>query len=483
MRANLSDMSVMSTSPTVQPLRVLLEVIPGESLLAAMDEDADLAGNPHAAEHLSRAGLVVDSEWPSLGISAAHRTVTTMALAGRPRFDRLRDAVSRVGEALPFDVPVPGGGPRSVLFRGELPPGDSAREALDAVQEHARVVRVYADPPIALCACRRPRDPAYGTVEDVARLLDVERLHRSGLDGRDVSVVLVDAGINLDFLHERARPHPFDESLSCAAGDSGATPGSFPVGHGTMAAFQIGIGAPRATLVDHAVVLAPSGDPDDEPRIAAWLSDIAPGYASLRDHLKGLEPAARRLVVSNSWALINPAWDFPAGPRNYSSNPQHPFLRLVRELVDLGADVLFAAGNCGEPFPVAGCGFDFQPICGANSLPEVITVGGVDIDGLRVGYSSQGPGRLELQKPDICGYTHYQGSRAVPRADWGTSAACPQVAGIVAAVRSKRNSAELSPNDLHAALTASARRTRDEFSPDVGWGIVDAAALLERLGL
>ena len=49
-----------------EQLRVLLEVVPRPSLLAAINEDADLAGNPNAADQLSRAGMVVDAGWPAL---------------------------------------------------------------------------------------------------------------------------------------------------------------------------------------------------------------------------------------------------------------------------------------------------------------------------------------------------------------------------------------------------------------------------------
>src|SRR2546426_12390427 len=37
-------------------------------------------------------------------------------------------------------------------------------------------------------------------------------------------------------------------------------------------------------------------------------------------------------------------------PENYSANPDHPFNQVTGALVAAGADVFFAAGNCG-----AGC--------------------------------------------------------------------------------------------------------------------------------
>jgi subtilisin family serine protease len=244
-----------------------------------------------------------------------------------------------------------------------------------------------------------------------------------------------------------------------------------------MAAFQVGIAAPAATIVDHAVIVI-GKDPGDGPVFDAWLSDITPGYQLLFDHLSG-QGAGRPLVVSNSWALVDPAWDFPPGSDEcFADNPNHPFNRLVCDLVRLGADVLFAAGNCGQPHPVGGCGFDTQPIRGANSLKEVITVAAVDIDGVRLGYSSQGPGLLELEKPDLCGYSHYMGS-GIDGADWGTSAACPGVAGVVAAVRTRHSPEALPPDELKRLLNDAARREDGAaHDPDIGFGVVDPAALL-----
>jgi hypothetical protein len=41
-----------------------------------------------------------------------------------------------------------------------------------------------------------------------------------------------------------------------------------------------------------------------------------------------------------------------------------------------------------------------RSIAGANSHPDVISIAGVSVRRERVGYSSQGPGRLAKQKPD-----------------------------------------------------------------------------------
>ena len=143
---------------------------------------------------------------------------------------------------------------------------------------------------------------------------------------------------------------------------------------------------------------------------------------------------------------------------------------------------MFAAGNCGRDCPDGRCDFGTElPICGANSHPRVICVAGVDTTKARVGYSSQGPGRLTFRKPDIAAYTHFVGSGVFPE-DSGTSAACPVAAGVVAAVRSKHPSTSLSPAQLRSLLFKTAEdRGPIGFDDDYGWGIINPAALLAAL--
>ncbi|MFC7714566.1 S8 family serine peptidase [Nonomuraea recticatena] len=183
--------------------------------------------------------------------------------------------------------------------------------------------------------------------------------------------------------------------------------------------------------------------------------------------------------------LLLPRWDFPPGhPGNYSDNAAHPFNLVVASLDSAGADVLFAAGNCGRECKDGRCAYPDRPIGGANSHPRVLSIGGVDTEGERVGYSSQGPGRLAARKPDLCAYTHFSGSKAFGdgEPDSGTSAACPVAAGLVAAIRTQWPAARLSPGQLRSLL----RRTADDRSDvgydfDYGYGVVDPAGVLAAL--
>ncbi len=256
------------------------------------------------------------------------------------------------------------------------------------------------------------------------------------MDGSGVLVAIVDAGLNIEYLEGKGKTPKFLAEASW--GYAAQLPlGAMPVDHGTMCAYDACIGAPACTLVDVAL-LRPFGGGHAGAAVGRRPRLQPPAR---RARAVRLRPAdLRGLVVSNSWGMFHPSWDLP--PRdagNYSDNPNHPFNRAVGALEALGADIVFAAGNCGRAVPgLALSGrLGRTPSTAPTAIPAVLSVAGVDTRRERVGYSAIGPGRLAERKPDISGYTHFKGSE-VFESDGGTSAACPVVAGVVAAVRSKR---------------------------------------------
>ncbi|WP_260478017.1 S8 family serine peptidase [Nonomuraea sp. WAC 01424] len=155
---------------------------------------------------------------------------------------------------------------------------------------------------------------------------------------------------------------------------------------------------------------------------------------------------------------------------------------MISNLEHAGADIVFAAGNCGRDCPAADCGF--TDIVGGKGHPKVVTVAGVDTHGERVGYSSQGPARLGDHKPDLAAYTHYTGSEisGPGTPDTGTSTSCPVVAGVIAALRTRHTSAKLSPAQLRTLLDRTAEdRSTVGFDHDYGYGIVNPPAVLAAL--
>jgi len=367
----------------------------------------------------------------------------------------------------------------SYLVRGTLPDATAQQDIISLAMSNPDVVGVFADPAIESCiVC--PGNRPVGAHTDVARLLSVPALARRGLDGAGVPLAIVDTGINLAKLVANGRHPILDAAKSWTPTGVTTAPGNHPVNHGTMCAFDAGIAAPKATLLDYAVLLSRR---PGATTMSGLLSDAVLAYSKLLTLLSSMPPSKRALVVSNSWGMFDPSWDFPVGhPGNYSDNPAHPFNVIVASLEHAGADILFAAGNCGRDCPDGRCSFgSSRPICGANSHPAVLSIAGADITGARVGYSSQGPGRLSTRKPDVAAYTHFVGS-GVYAADGGTSAACPVAAGVLAAVRTKYPVSALSPLQLRSLVQRTAAdRGGMGYDFDYGWGVLDALKLVETL--
>uniref|UniRef100_UPI000DE344B8 S8 family serine peptidase n=1 Tax=Nonomuraea lactucae TaxID=2249762 RepID=UPI000DE344B8 len=361
--------------------------------------------------------------------------------------------------AVPRPVPPAGGDPlslnqpldfslaaedASVLVRGTISDDETATRVAMLLAARPDVAGVFADPVIET-SLTCGGDAPVGDWHDVERLLNVAALRAEGLDGSGVALAVLDTGVNaLHTARQLGRDVILDAARSWLPSGVVGRPGEFEVDHGTMCAFDALIAAPRASVIDIPLLLSPR---PGGSALDGLLSDGVAAFAHLRDVLAAQPEESRALVVNNSWGSFSPEWDFPVGhPGNYSDSAAHPFNLMVAALEQAGADVLFAAGNCGTQCRDGRCAFPDRPIVGANSHPKALSIGGVDVSGERVGYSSQGPGRLSARKPDICAYTHFSGSKAFGQAepDSGTSAAAPVAAGLVAAIRTRWPCARLS---------------------------------------
>jgi subtilisin family serine protease len=331
------------------------------------------------------------------------------------------------------------------------------------------VVGVFADPSVGPFPGPYCGDRPIGSDRDVARKLGGAALRNVGLTGRHVRVAVVDTGIDGSRIPVAGGWAPFPDY----------EPGSTPPDHGTMVAHDVRIASPEARLLDYALLQSQAGT------WTAFLSDAIAAFADLRDQLER-EPGP--LVVNNSWGMFDRSEDAPIGsPENYSANPEHPFNQIVASLVGAGADVFFAAGNCGAECADGRCGTgDTGPgasIHGANSHPDVVTVAAVTVTDRRLGYSSQGPGGLYNRKPDLAAYSHFRGSGVYP-ADGGTSAASPVAAGVAAAIRQKVSTKKLGPAQLKGLLQRTARDLEGNgWDYDLGYGVIDAAAAVKALSL
>src|SRR6266498_3250483 len=414
-----------------------------------------------AAESMAAAGEgaagLVGTGGPITGLSVD--TAYTPVQVPTPRAARPGVSAFRFSQPVSFST-----APEEATYvvRGSIPDDpERQRDALSEAQRHPEVVGIFSDPTVQTSlVC--PGSPAVGNDQDVATLLGVKALDDEGLDGHGVPLAIVDTGINIAFLKSKGRDPRYSIPRSWTPQGVETKPGRHPVDHGTMCAFDVGIAAPEATLLDYAVL----------------------AYSKLLGIIQAQPASRRRLVVSNSWGMFDPVWDFPVGHQgNYSDNPAHPFNVIVASLADAGADILFAAGNCGRDCPDGRCGFgDAQPICGANSHPSVTSVAGIDTKKRRVGYSSQGPGRLSAAKPDVSCYTHFTGSDVFHGPDSGTSAACPVAAGVVAAIRTHHSPSQLLPAELRTLVAKTATDLGGTgFDNDFGWGALDGTAMVASL--
>ncbi|MGN9839820.1 S8 family peptidase [Nonomuraea sp. H19] len=444
-------------------MRVLIQLRPSPDLVAAVADPGRTATTSDVADGLP--GVELDTAFVPVAVP---RPVPT---AGG-------DPLS-LNQPLDFSLAAEDA---SVLVRGTISDDELASRVTLLPGLRPDVVGIFADPVIESSpACGG--DPPVGDWHDVERLLNVAGLQAEGLDGAGVALAVLDTGVNTAHTAKHlGRAVTLDAERCWSPAGVRGRPGEFEVDHGTMCAFDALIAAPQASLIDIPVLLStrPGGSAMD-----GLLSDAVAAFAHLRNVLDAQPAESRALVVNNSWGSFSPEWDFPVGhPGNYSDNAAHPFNLMVAALDRAGADVLFAAGNCGSQCPDGRCAYTNRPIVGANSHPKALSIGGIDVNGERVGYSSQGPGRLTARKPDICAYTHFSGSKAfgAGEPDSGTSAAAPVAAGLVAAVRTRWPAATLSPAQLRALLRRTAEdRSEVGFDYDYGYGIVDPAGVIAAL--
>jgi len=182
------------------------------------------------------------------------------------------------------------------------------------------------------------------------------------------------------------------------------------------------------------------------------------------------------LVITNSYAYYT-----CASPQDLPH--EHPFMGGVLAMIDTGAFVCFAAGNNHHSVlcrhDPTGCGPN--TIWGPSSHDRVLSVGTVNRELTNRdpctphANSSRGPGdwAVEFPKPDCVAPTYGEvswgdGYRAQDW--WGTSGACPQVAGLAALILSV--APHLPPAEVARIIRASCMPL-DAGPNCVGRGLID----------
>src|SRR5262249_12074763 len=151
---------------------------------------------------------------------------------------------------------------------------DAAAAFIPSLAALSGVIGVFSDPDVELNQVCLTTPPV-GTEADVTNLLATSQLQAAGMDGTGVLLAVVDSGINLAHLAQRGRTAALDAGRSSTMPGVTSRPGQHPLFHGTMSAYDTGIAAPRATLLD-ICALPPSG-----PARRAGLSNLIRAYNQL----------------------------------------------------------------------------------------------------------------------------------------------------------------------------------------------------------
>jgi serine protease AprX len=285
--------------------------------------------------------------------------------------------------------------------------------------------------------------------------------------GAGVRIAIVDTGVNGD----RSEFGPARRAGGWAP--AGEDPWTDYKGHGTMcgciaAASREDGGefdgvAPQASLISC--------------RTRFLDSELATLYDYLTE-LAEVEGAAP-IVASNSFGVrtgVAPAED-----------PDSDFIPALGDALAAGIAVCFSAGNYHELVggEAAACGP--TSIWGYKCRNDVTAVAASRPDGTMWSYSSRGPGQHAGKegmgdKPDITAPTppdgrvlYGDGPRNLPDG-WGTSGACPQVAGLLALLLSAGHSRA----DAIAAMYKSATPL-GVGAPCQGAGVIDCSKALAQL--
>lgn len=270
-----------------------------------------------------------------------------------------------------------------------------------------------------------PETPSQPSLDDVRRIIRAEEAWVSSR-GQGVTIAVVDTGINGN------RPE-FPTARRIGHWEpQGDTPWTDWNGHGTMCAC-IAAGSTAGSGVFNGI--AP-----DAGLIACKTHFYATELTAIYDYLTALANQGAKIIATNSYGIRTGT---PPSPPSDTD-----FLDALQDAITAGVHIFFSAGNYHD---LAGG----QPDqCNPTSIwlhkcrEAVMSVATCKLDNTMWYYSSRGPGQHfgdagTNRKPDVTAPTPQNGRiifgddvRALPDG-WGTSGACPQVAGLAALLLAK----------------------------------------------
>jgi type VII secretion-associated serine protease mycosin len=324
----------------------------------------------------------------------------------------------------------------------------------------------------ASAAVRQAGAPAYGTVaadtirdnqQWVLNMLDAPSAWVLSL-GAGVTVAVIDSGVNpaVSDLTGSVTTGPDYTGVATGAsspdwGAHGTWMASLIAGHGHDAGGSGVIGiAPEARILSVRVI-PDRGDPDYNEYEREQESRIQQSLAN------GINYA-----VTHGAQVISMSIGY--GARS------GPVREALQQAYDRGVVVVASAGNSGDQ---AGSGrVDPAPESYPADYPGVISVGAVDASGAVASFSSSNYS-VKVAAPGVS--VPAQGRDQQYWWVSGTSPACALVAGVAALIKSRYP--DLAPNLVAAALTSTTTdRPSRGYDPQVGFGVVNAAAALVKAG-
>jgi hypothetical protein len=371
------------------------------------------------------------------------------------------------------------------------------QEKAEIARKEGRLTRalVSVDLPTALADVWCPQEgsfPLFGQRDLALARINAAAAATKGALGDSVNVVIIDQGIDRPVLQHRFPGLKFAGGWIVdkygRGGPAGpptpVQPGAWPDGHGTKMAEMVLSVAPKANIFD--LPLLPSHIVNLEGYLA-WAAGIYWNLHSVIPWLKRIPRFSGPWILCNAWAVFDLRDDPPLpSPFNYGQNPQNGLNLAVTLLPSRGlADVVFAAGNCGQFCPDARCGAGQigpgRSIYGVAAINNVLSVSAVRCDDVWLGYSSQGssPPNFASTKPDLCAPSQFAGPVDWARAYIGTSTACALTTGAMAAARSFPATQNLPTAALHARAIASTSPLLGGTVPSQhGSGLLNVDALL-----
>lgn len=292
-----------------------------------------------------------------------------------------------------------------------------------------------------------PDDPNDPSLDDVIALIKADEAWDAGA-GEGVTIAVVDTGI------DGRRPEFPEHKRAGAWQPLNDSPWTDWKGHGTMCA-AIAAGTREQGGLFNGVAPAAS-------LIACKTRFYDSELTAIYDYLISLAEAENlNLIATNSFGI-------PSGTAPIS-DPDGDFVQALTDAINAGIKVFFSAGNYHELAGGKPEACEPTTIWQYKCRDDVMTVGTCDLDLQMWYYSSRGPGQHFgedgcCSKPDVTAPTPASGRIVYGNAirsltnGWGTSGACPQIAGLAALLLSKK------PQLTHSELFDIIRSTTTPLS-------------------